>query len=329
MPTLCPVSSAVNAATDVTRTVIQNVTLPVSDGALVLFAGLHFGAIEAAQQRGYSPTVSEVTVHIPAEQLAEALGVSRQSVWRYAGELRRAGLVDNKAHKGSCRGQTRNTGSLWAVRLHPRRGKAARLSYGDLHHKWRDLDRALRAGETSYERLRRRRAEAGEKRARSRAVTYKSNPLEGVDTELIKLWVLAPAPAETPLSLYVTAPRQPSLEAVLDVPSAPRQERNRMVELAAEALAGALRDRGSKSFYARLLWQLLRRADAGKGADFYACYLAACRARTDAAEGFAKRPGALFVSRLKAFAWWSEVWAAPPARVGARVGTTPRDSLGA
>jgi hypothetical protein len=292
-------------AADVTRTLTQNLPFAVSDGALRMFRGLHYGAVEAAQFRGYSPTVTEVTVHIPAEQLAAALGCSRMSVWRYAVELRRAGLIDNRAHKGSCRGQTRNTGSLWAVRLHPGRGRAARLSRDDLRHRWRDLDRAARSGRTSYELLKERRAGG--------AVTYKDTSLEGVDTELIKSWVLAPMPAQTPLGMYVTGegagPQLRQLEAVLDVQSAPREERNRMVELAAEALAGALRDSSSVSFYARLLWQLLRVADAGGG-------LAACRARADVAEGYGRRPGAVFVSRLKRAPWWSEVWSAPPRRVG-------------
>jgi hypothetical protein len=104
----------------------------------------------------------------------------------------------------------------------------------------------------------------------------------------------------------------------LDVRHVEKPERSAAVSLAAEAMAAALRDRGGVMFYRRLLWQLLRRSDAGRGDHYHAVYLAAVRARVDAAEGFARCPGALFVSRLKGAPWWSEVWDAPPVRVGGR-----------
>jgi hypothetical protein len=71
-------------------------------------------------------------------------------------------------------------------------------------------------------------------------------------------------------------------------------------------------------FYRRLLWQLLRRSDAGRGDHYHAVYEQARRARVDAFEGFARRPGALFVSRLKRSPWFDEVVNAPPVRVGGR-----------
>jgi hypothetical protein len=104
----------------------------------------------------------------------------------------------------------------------------------------------------------------------------------------------------------------------LDVPHAGREARSAAVSLAAEAMAAALRDRGGVMFYRRLLWQLLRRSDAGRGDHWQSVYLAAVRASVDSHEGFARRPGALLVSRLKDAPWWSEVWDAPPVRVGVR-----------
>ncbi len=105
---------------------------------------------------------------------------------------------------------------------------------------------------------------------------------------------------------------------MLDAPHALRGDRARVVSLAAEALATALRDRAGMNFYRRLLWQLLRRRDA-TGEDFsYSVYLAAQRAAVDAQEGFARRPGAVFVSRLKRAGWWEAVMNAPPSRVGVR-----------
>jgi hypothetical protein len=108
-----------------------------------------------------------------------------------------------------------------------------------------------------------------------------------------------------------------SLEAVLDVPHVERSERSAAVTLAAEALATALRDRGSTDFYRRLMWALLRRRDAtGDAAPFATVYEQARRAAAESAEGYGRKPGALLVSRLKRAGWWREVMAAPP--VGAR-----------
>jgi hypothetical protein len=91
-----------------------------------------------------------------------------------------------------------------------------------------------------------------------------------------------------------------------------------MVELASQALAQALSDQNSVSWYQKLLWQLLRRFDA-TGEDYsYSVYLAAQRARTDSLEGFARRAGALFCSRLKQADFYDWIMGAPPIRVGTK-----------
>jgi hypothetical protein len=111
---------------------------------------------------------------------------------------------------------------------------------------------------------------------------------------------------------------KPSLENVLDVMHAPKNERNAAVRLGAEALASALNDKQSTNWYSKLLWSLLRQREL-TGQDYsYSVYLAAQRARTDAREGFAKRAGALFHSRLKKAGWFEAVMNAPPIRVGTK-----------
>jgi hypothetical protein len=105
------------------------------------------------------------------------------------------------------------------------------------------------------------------------------------------------------------------LETVLDVQHAPREARGAAVNLAAQALSAALRDKGGLNFYRALCWQLLRRSDATGEAHWHAVYLAAQRASVDAQEGFARKPGAVFTSRLKAAPWFDEVMRGPPVRV--------------
>jgi hypothetical protein len=103
---------------------------------------------------------------------------------------------------------------------------------------------------------------------------------------------------------------------LLDVTAVPKPERNKLIELAAQALAQALSDQSSVSWYQKLLWQLLRRFDV-TGDDYtYQVYLMAQRAKTDALEGFARRPGALLCSRLKQADFYDWIMGAPPNRVG-------------
>ncbi len=294
-------SEVVDNSADVSRIVTQNLDF-LSSTALLIFRALHTVAVEACEARGYHPNTSQVSLFCPAEMVARAVGISRATLYRALQELVEAGLVDARGHFCTLRGRTRSDGTLWAVRLRPVGGCKARLSYGDLKAKYRDLGGDIEAGRTSW------------------AILRQSNkPSKGeLNLDLIRRWALPPSPTKSPLPVDCRTASRRSLEAVLDAPHALRGDRARVVSLAAEALATALRDRGGMNFYRRLLWQLLRRRDA-TGEDFsYSVYLAAQRAAVDSAEGFGRRPGALFVSRLKRAGWWEAVMNAPPTRVGVR-----------
>ncbi len=293
---------AAESADDVSRIVTQNLEATLSSAALTLFRALHTVAVEAAAARGYAVGVSEVSLFCPVEAAALALGCHRATVYRVLPELRAAGLVDVRGHFCTHRGRTRADGSVWAVRLRPVGGRRARVGYGDLKRSYRNLSGDVETGRTVWAAMRQ----------------SKENPTnEGVNLNHIRRWALPPTD-KTPVTSDCRTAARRSLEAVLDVQHVEKPERSAAVSLAAEAMAAALRDRGGVMFYRRLLWQLLRRSDAGRGDHYHAVYLAAARAAVDSSEGFARRPGALFVSRLKGAPWWSEVWDAPPTRVGGR-----------
>jgi hypothetical protein len=298
MLTTLSVGSAVEAAHVLTAQLPKT----LSETAQKLCCALVAAAIETAKGRGYSPNTTHITMHVPLEIVAKACGVSRVTAWRHLPQLRDLGLIDYRTHKGTCRGETRNTGTLWQIRLTPTHGSKAHLSYADLKHRWRDLDRDVRAGRTSYTALKH----------------TQTLEVDLVDIKSILAWTLPPKTHQSPVAHVCFSNRRVELESVLDVRHAPREERGPMIELAAQALTEALGDRAGENFYRRLLWQLLRRFDATGEDHSYSVYLVAQRARTDAQEGFARRPGALFVSRLKAAPWWSEVMRAPPRRVGVR-----------
>jgi hypothetical protein len=247
---------------------------------------------------------------MPLEVLADVCGMHRVTAWRHLPALRELGLIDFTAHKGTLRGETRNTGTLFEVRLNPTHGTKAKLSYQEKKHKWRDLDRDVKRKRTAHRQVK----EAKEKRLQQ----SKTPASTELDTSRLLAWTLPPVITESPLDTDRCTSRQAALETLLDVTAAPKNERIRMVDLAAQALSQALADQNSVSWYQKLLWQLLRRFDA-TGDDYtYQVYLMAQRARTDSLEGFARCPGALFVSRLKQTRWFDDVWRQAPVRVATK-----------
>ncbi len=292
-------SDAIGVARELTRRTPES----LSQTAQKLYMVLVATAIETAKGRGHSPGTTHVRLHLPLEVLARVCGIHRVTAWRHLPALRELGLIDYRPHKGTLRGETKNTGTLFCVRLNPSAGSRARLSYDDFKHKWRDLDRDVKRKRTAHRQL------------RDDLQQSKEPTTELLDIGPLLSWSLPPTPTKAPLSSDCCKGRRVDLEAVLDVKHTDRGGRGGMVELAALALSQALRDADSVSWYQRLLWQLLRRFDATGDDHSYQVYLAAQRARTDALEGFARKPGALFVSRLKAAPWFDEVMRGPPVRV--------------
>ncbi len=286
--------------------IVERTPKSLSITAKLLYKALVSTAIETAKGRGYSPGVTHVSLHMPLEVLADVCGIHRVTAWRHLPALRELGLVDFTAHKGTLRGETRNTGTLFEIRLNPTHGTKAKLSYHEKKHKWRDLDRDVKRKRTAHRQIKDRLQQSD-----------KTTSTE-LDISRLLAWTLPPKLTKTPLASDCCKARQAALETLLDLTAAPKPERNQIVELAALALAQALSDQSSVSWYQKLLWQLLRRFDA-TGDDYtYQVYLMAQRARTDSFEGFAKKPGALFCSRLKQADFYDWIMGAPPNRVGTK-----------
>jgi hypothetical protein len=281
---------------EVAQAVSEHIPENTSQSALKLYRTLVHVGVEVTGRRGHSASTSEVVMHLPVELVAEAAGMSRVSVWRHLPELRALGVVDARTHKASCRGQVRNSGTVWRVRLSPLKGSRARVSTDDLRHKWRGSEMR---GAASYRALK-----------HTRALREQSLKLESLIS-----WALSPT-SQNPVEPVCFTPAQTSLERLLDVTGAPKEQRAGAVDAAAQALAQALRDASSVNFYRLLLWNLLRRLDSTGRDDSYALFLAAQRASVDAREWSGlKRPGALLVSRLRGAQWFEEVMTSPPVRV--------------
>jgi hypothetical protein len=271
-------------------------TLPAQ--AKRVYQALLIPALENARERSYV-NPSRVTFHCPAEIISTSLKISRMSLWRAVQVLKDAGLVDNRAHKGNCRGRVRNTGSVWQVRLTPNHGSRCKLSYEELKHSWRpNFNDEIRQGRSSYRAV---------KAARVQRVTYKDNSQE-LEVDLLRKWSVDSFKNSNPVNISVcNTPKKAVLETLLDVSSArPGRDTVARVDLAAQALATALADARSLQFYRLILWNALKASK--RGVDLFPMlYQVAIRARVDLVENWSRKGGAVFTSRLKQTDYWDEL----------------------
>lgn len=251
--------------------------------AVRLYTALVGAAVELIRRKGYSPNTTHMTIHAPVEQVARAVGVSRQSAWRHLPTLKALGIVDYRTHKANCRGLVRNSGTVFQVRLNPLSGSRCRLSYQDLKHRWRDLDRDVRQGRTSY---------------RAMKLHTRTDSTKQVDISIITDWSLSLTHSNPGISSVCSKGQRLSLESLLDVQYSRKEDKAKAVDNAAQALSEALADSQSLDFYRRIVWGCLRALQRGLDL-FQVVYNMVTRAKVDLQEGFARRAGAILVSRLK------------------------------
>ncbi|RTR21386.1 hypothetical protein [Deinococcus radiophilus] len=130
-----------------------------TEGATALARLLDHLARHTARARGYSPNVSQVVIHCPAELLAGYLGANRATVWRWTQKLEQLGYVDARSHHSSMtlatgESMTVATGTLYAVRMQP--NTRAHLhggpegDFAEDSRTIRDMDADRAARKTSY-----------------------------------------------------------------------------------------------------------------------------------------------------------------------------------
>ncbi len=279
---------------------VENPLENLSTKALLLYHALRETGRRVASLRGYVKAVSQVHFFCPGEIVAKACLMATSTMYLKLKELEALELVEARAHYVTHNGRTRSDGTVWCVKMTPEQPGRVRVPYDALKASYRCLSADIENGRTAY-------AEIGES---------KDNPPESVDTQRILAWALPPSTTQNPV---IGLTLRFDLEAVLDVPHVDKADRGAAVDGAARAMAANLGDMGSVMFYRWLLWQLLRLADQHRGDYWHQVYEQARRARADVVEGYARGGGgALFVSRLKAAAWWDEL-----ARASGRVGSRP------
>jgi hypothetical protein len=272
---------AVNDSLSAAEIISAKLPNGLSKPAVRLYTALVAVGIETARRKGYSANVTHMVVHAPLEQVAKACRLSRQTVWRHLPALKNLGVLDYRTHKAQCRGLVRNSGTVFMVRLNPSSGSKCRLSFADLKHHWRNLDRDVRAGRTSYQ-----------------ALKHTQDLQTGlVDIQRILNWTLGFDTDSKPVTDVCKPARKVDLSALLDVRFAAKEQRAAAVDTAATSLATALADAKSINWYRKLVWGLYRSSQRGTD-HFQIIYQMAIRARVDLVENFSRKGGAVFVSRL-------------------------------
>ncbi len=281
----------VNDAVSASASIAERLSKTLPAQAKRVYQALLIPALENARERSYV-NPSRVTFHCPAEIISMALGISRMTLWRAVQVLKDAGLIDNRAVKGNCRGRVRNTGSVWQIRLTPNHGSRCKLSYEELKHSWRpNFNDEIRRGRSSYRAL----------------VTYKRISKE-LDIDLLRRWSVDSKKHPPSVDTSVcNKPKNAVLEVLLDVSSArPGRDTVARVDLAAQALATALADQRSVNFYRLIVWNALKASQRGLDL-FPMLYQVAIRARVDVQENWSRKGGAVFTSRLKQTDYWDEL----------------------
>lgn len=128
---------------------------PCPRTARKLFRLLHEIGLETIRRRGLPARPDIAVFHLPIELLAAHLGIDRVTVWRNLKPLRDVGLLDERDHYDTLRGQTAVTGKVWAIATAPElvlsgKSRKVRLTYADIRHQWRNLEKDVKVGRTAY-----------------------------------------------------------------------------------------------------------------------------------------------------------------------------------
>ncbi len=260
-------------------------------------------ALAVALEKGYRK-VCTLTVHTVMELVGYCLGIkSSSTLYSYLHALKNVGLIDFKGHvttvslqgaNGEAYEANRCDGALLCIRLDGY--KKAQLTHFDFRETPRDLQVDIKRGHTVYRLL----------KQFEESIALEEDK-ENVN--FLVLWSLNPSSLFFPLkpdsSGFAALMGSNYPTGILDLPNS--RNRNRDVDLTAHTIARCFGDAPSLDFYRRLLWQLLRAQD--RGWDFFSTvYNVIVRVMADKHEQIARKPGALFVVRLKASRCWNELW---------------------
>ena len=290
---------AVEAAKTFSQEQLERVTPALTPQSTKVFEFMHLFACSQALSKGQSLKAHQISFFLPAETIFLATGVPKRTVYDALQRIKALKLIDYRGHVTTLAGHgNRCDGTVFAVKLNALRTGEARVGYEDLQvADYRDLQKDIEAERTVY-----RLAQSG---------TWLGNLkdrlcrlLSWVQSNCTRPWN---ADVCNPRFLTVQAKSRDGLEAILDITHGAKAGRGVRIGAAASAIARALGDQHSLPFWTRFCDALANLAERG-GHD-YTGSVKACIQRefTAKAEGFARCPAALFISRLKESGVYGEI----------------------
>ncbi|GHG08627.1 hypothetical protein GCM10017783_21480 [Deinococcus piscis] len=233
------------------------------------------------RQRGlHEQHATQVSFHLPLDLIAAHLEVNRSTVWRNLRPLEKVGVLHQRDHYGTLRGQTAVTGKVWALSLRPHEVLAGTREPVKVRHddligvRWRDLDADARKGRTAWAELERVKAgKAAEAEMLSQGQLFQLQQSQEAERAVVSektllAWALAPFLPDSPgVTLTDAFAFFGGLDTVYAVPALiglPKAERSAAVSECARQLAATFGDTGNQRFWCWLLWQMLRLRDQGQ-----------------------------------------------------------------
>lgn len=270
-------------------TVLQGLEQPLHATAERIFITLHETAIGALRAKGQPVSVSQATIHQPAEVLAAYVGVSIPTLYKYLHHLAALGLVAHRGHTGSFYNLHRKTGTLFAVSLKP--GHRAKVRYEDLSHQHRNLTEDIEQKHTAWAFL--------------QAFKGQTKPKGRISQTHLLSWAVNPGQfSKSPVSSDPKTPLSDTVYSLELLSETHPSGRAKLIDSYAKALARGFLDSASLNFWRKLLWDSLKAEAQGQGA-LYQLQNALTRLQVDVQEWAGlRKPGALLIHRLKQAGLW-------------------------
>ena len=310
-----------------------------SERAKRLYTFLVCGALglHLARRPGVTVTPNRIVLFFVADELATFLPDSRATIYRAFKDLKAAGLVARRPWYTSSRVRGGNTvagGVVADVVLTPTQATEARVQTEDLRPSYRHLDADRHAGRTAWKWMTgikeiKAQAQALEDQAgclvvdasnvqQINALRLRAADLrQSISSKQIKeqldhflRWSLS-TPDLQPVMLTISA-SQDVVYRLGELTTATPEQRRGMIEERAQALCRATGDQAHNiNFWRWLLWRTVE-LDYAQPGHLPALVSTLLRLLTDlkewaldqSAQRPLRRPGALFISRLKASGWW-------------------------
>ena len=305
----------------------------LTPSAYKLYSLLHDVALTIAAHRGYkgiaSGALTSLTLFCPKEVIARALELDPRTIYRASKLLKEKNLLDNRVIKSTLKGEKRNAGTLWKVKLNPIGESTLKLDVEELNHTWRDMDADAKQGKYAMHRedLELEEGNAQGTQLSEEVIASSSSNAKAFDAmsdiyrtintlsakNQILEWALPTLPNEInslSISDIPASSSAASLTTILDVDAAPFEDfeaRQQAVNIAAQSLSLILADSHSLNYWRNLLWQMLRCNDLAQGNYFFEFYEQARTVEYDSKGEDMKRPAAVLISRLKAKPWYEHV----------------------